>query len=509
MTTASRVIKNTSFLYVKMIITVFVSLYTTRLILNSLGASDFGIFNVVGGAIGMLGFLNSTLANATQRFMSYAEGEGNLDNKRKVFNVSLILHFIIALFTLLLLIAFMYPLFHGILTIETDRIFAAQIVYCSLIFSTILTIINVPYDSVMNAHENMKYYAFVGIFESILRLIVALICVYTSSDKLIVYGVLMAIIPLITLSIMKIYCHKYYEECIILPKHYWDVVLVKKIAFFSGWNFLTAISSLLSFQGVGLVLNHFFGTILNAAYSIAHQLNGQLSSFAGNMLRALNPVIVKNAGSGNLVGMNQVTISGCKFSTYLILIFAIPAIIEMPYILKLWLMNIPEWTILFCVLQIIQTILIQMANSASIAIYGKGDIKGYAIYKSITNILPVILTYISFMVGGGPYWLFVIMIMVWAIGGDIVIITYAKKKCNLNVMDYLNNVVFPILGMIIMMFIFGGWTILCMSENFIRLLFTCFFTTIGMTISLSLFGLTNMEKQFVINLFYKLKNRIK
>lgn len=505
MAIANRVIKNTGFLYTKMIITVFISLYTTRLILNSLGASDFGIFNIVGGAIGMLGFLNSTLANATQRFMSYAEGEGNLENKLKIFNVSLILHFIIAIFTLLLLSIVMYPLFHGVLTIEADRIFAAQIVYCCLIFSTMLTIINVPYDSVMNAHENMKYYAFIGIFESILRLIVAYICVWTSNDKLIIYGILMAIIPLITLTIMKLYCHKHYDECIISPKRYWDIRLVKEIAFFSGWNFLTAITSLLSFQGVGLVLNHFYGTVLNAAHAIAQQLNGQLSAFSGNMMKALNPVIVKNAGSGNISSMNQTTISGCKFSTYLVLLFAIPAIIEMPYILKIWLKNVPEWAILFCILQIIQTIIIQMANSVSTAVYGKGEIKGYAIYKSITNILPIILTYICFSIGGSPYWLYIIMIIVWAIGGNIIILVYAKIKCNFKIKNYLNHVIFPIVGMITIMLIFGGWTIIFLQESLIKLLLTCIFTTIGMMMSLVLFGLTITEKQFVIKLFNKIK----
>ena len=495
MSTTKRVIKNTGFLYAKMGITVFISLYTTRLILNSLGASDFGLFNIVAGAIGMLGFFNSTLANATQRFMSYAEGKEDLENKIKIFNVSIILHLTIAIITTLLLIVVMRPLFNSILNLDINRIYAAKIVYGSLVISTFLTIINVPYDAIMNAHENMLYYSIIGIFESILRLIVAYMCVYTSHDKLIVYGILMAFIPMITLSIMKIYCHKHYTECVYSFKKHWDFGLVKQIASFSGWNFLTAISSLLSAQGIGLVLNHFYGTVLNAAQGIAQQLNGQMSSFAMNMMKALNPVIVKNAGARNMLAMNNATIAGCKYSTYLTLFFAVPFIIEMPYILKLWLKNIPEWTSVFCVLQIIQTIICQMANSASTAVYAQGDIKGYAIYKSIMNSMPVLLTYISFRLGGGPYWLYIPMIVVWAIGGDIVIIVYAKKKCGLLINKFFSGVVLPVLGGALTMYISGMTSTFLMPSSFLRLIITCLLTTVGMLIAMCVFGMQAQEKE--------------
>lgn len=240
-----------------MAVTVFISLYTTRLILSSLGASDFGIFNIIGGAIVMLGFLNATMANATQRFMSYAEGEGNLIKKRQIFNVSIVLHIGVAVFTCILLLIVMHLLFNGVFNIPVQRIFAAKVIYLSAVASTVLTIINVPYDSVVNAHENMLYYSLIGIFECLLRLAIAFVCVYTNSDKLIVYGVLTAMIPLITLTIMKIYCHRKYDECVFSIRKYWDSNLLKRITSFFSWNFLTAISSLVSYYGSGLVLNHF------------------------------------------------------------------------------------------------------------------------------------------------------------------------------------------------------------------------------------------------------------
>lgn len=219
MSTSTRVIKNTGYLYAKMFITMFISLYSTRLILKSLGASDFGIFNIVGGAIAMLGFLNAAMASTTQRFMSFSEGEGNKHKQKIIFNLGFSLHFLLSLIVGIILTIAGFIFFNGGLNIPIERIFAAKIVYCSLIISTIFTVMTVPYDALINAHENMKYYAIIGILESILKLITAVICVYTSKDKLITYGILMACIPLITLTIMRIYCHKKYEECVISPKN--------------------------------------------------------------------------------------------------------------------------------------------------------------------------------------------------------------------------------------------------------------------------------------------------
>lgn len=485
-------------------ITIFVSLYSTRLILASLGASDFGIFNVVGGAIVMLGFLNSTMANATQRFMSYAEGEGQLENKRIFFNVSMVLHVIIAILTVILLLAAMLPLFNYVFNIEPDRIPAAKVIYYSLVFSSVLTIINVPYDAVMNAHENMLYYSVVGIFESVLRLGIAYVCVYTGYDKLIVYGILIVCIPLITLTIMKVYCHRHYDECVIAPRRYWDGSQARLIANFFGWNFLTAISSLFSAQGIGIVLNHFFGTVLNAAQGIANQVNGALSLFSGNMMKALNPVITKSAGAKDIVSMNHATLAGCKFSTLLTLFFGVPLCLEIDYVLSLWLEEVPEWAAMFVVLLFVQTIIVQMANSASTAVYAQGDIKYYAIWKSVMNATPVVLVWFAFRIGGGPIWLYIPMIVVWAIGGNIVIVYYAKQKCSLDVMTYIKEVVCPIIGTFLVMFICGTFSVLCIEESLMRLILTCVVTTIGMFIAGCFFAITNEEKQVIAGFIRKI-----
>lgn len=297
--TANRVLKNSGYLYARMGITIFISLYTTRIILNSLGASDFGIFNIVGGSIGMLGFLNAAMAESTQRFMSYSEGKGDKEKQKYIFNVSFVLHFILAIIVGLTLLIAGYFFFNGIFNIPANRELAAKIVYCSLIISTIFTIMTVPYNAVMNAHENMKYYAAMGLVESPLKLLVAIICMYSTGNKLIVYGILMACIPLIMLSIMRIYCHKYYEECVISPYTYWDKKLMKEMTSFAGWSLTSSIASILTMHGVSIVLNSFWGVLANAAQGIANQLSGQIMVFSRTMLAALNPIIVKNEGANN------------------------------------------------------------------------------------------------------------------------------------------------------------------------------------------------------------------
>lgn len=500
MSTTTRVIKNTGFLYVKMGITVFISLYTTRIILASLGASDFGVFNIVGGAITMLGFLNSTMANATQRFMSYAEGANDLLKKKQVFNVSMVLHIGVALLTGLILLAAMYPLFNGIFNIQLDRIFAAKVIYLSLIVSTMFTIVNVPYDAVMNAHENMLYYSLIGIFESLLKLIVAFACVYTTSDKLIVYGILMAIIPFVTLTIMKIYCHRKYAECVIGFRQYWSKQLVKDIASFSGWNFLTAISSLASYYGVGLVLNHFFGTILNAAQGIANQVNGQMSAFSLNLMKAVNPIIVKRAGAKDVEAMNKATLASGKYSTLLIVFFAVPFILEMHYVLSIWLKEVPEWTSLFCALQLVITVICQMTSSAATAIYAEGNIKWYAIYKSVMNLAPVLLTYIAFTFHGAPYWLYVTMVAIWAIGGDCVILSYAKKMCNLSFLIFAKEVLAPVVLVLALMFVCGYLPQTFMEMSFGRLLISIFTTSVVFFIVIWLFVFKRQEKNNMLSI---------
>ena len=233
-----------------------------------------------------------------------------------------------------------------------------------------------------------------------------------------------------------------------------------------------------------MVLNHFFGTVLNAAQGIANQVNGQLSNFSLNLMKAVNPIIVKRAGSGDNEAMNRATLVSGKYSTH--------------FILRLWLKEVPLWTPLFCAMQLIITIICQLANSAATSIYAIGNIKGYAIFKSIMNIAPVFLTFIAYNLGGAPYWLYIFMILIWSIGGNIVIIYYSNKQCHLRVLDFIRQVVAPVMGISMMMLIVGSLTQLIMEECFVRLLFTCFVTTTVFVILIWMFILSYNERNMIL-----------
>jgi O-antigen/teichoic acid export membrane protein len=499
MSTAYRVIKNSGLLYAKMALTVFISLYTTRLILNALGSSDFGLFNVVGGAIAMFGFLNGAMASATQRFMSYTEGQGNIEMQKKIFNISFVLHLVISLLMILVFIVAGYFFFGFILKIPADRIFASKIVYGSIVFSTAITIITVPYDAVLNAHENMFYFSIIGVLESILKLGVALLITNSSLDKLILYGIMMASIPLITLSIMWIYCHRKYEECEISPQKYWDKKLEKKMTSFAGWNFFLISSGMISQYGLNIVLNNFFGVILNTAFAIANLVSGQLMVFSNTMMKALNPVIAKSEGVGNRVRVLSASLRGSKYGFLILAFFVIPFIIETPYILKIWLNNVPDWAILFCRLQLIRSLVEQLTVTLGVTINAQGEIKWYTIFRSVVNISPIIATFILFKFGLPPYYMYVVWIITWGGFGGWLLVYFSKKNCNLAYSDFLKVVLIPNVILIFVMVLPSFILIHLMESNFSRFILVSTVSSVALLTSFLTFYATLSEKKTILN----------
>lgn len=505
MSTANRVIKNTGFLYAKMGITMFISLYTTRLILNSLGTSDFGIFNIVGGAISMLGFLNAAMASATQRFMSYSEGEGDKEKQKNIFNVSFVLHLGISLVVGIALLIAGYFFFNGILNIPEERIFAAMVVYGSLIVSTMFTVMTVPYDAAMNAHENMKYYAIVGIFESFLKLTVAFACVYTIYDKLIIYGILMACIPLITLTIMRVYCHKHYEECVIAPRVYWQKGLMKEMTSFAGWNLFQTAAAMITNNGVGIVMNIFFGTIINAAQGVANQISGQLMTLTNNMAKAVNPVITKTEGQKDYNKVLSLASTSSKATFFITSLFSIPAIITMPYLLQVWLKDVPDYAVFFAQCQLIISMCEQLTSGFNVAITASGQIRGLSIFKSIVKFSYLPISYLLLKLEISIIIVYCILVVMQGfVNGLFVPIYFLNKIFHYNIAKYLRITFFPLVVTtllvsfvgILLSSVFNGW----------NLLFTAFGCCILCNITLFYhISLNKDEKTIVSNLIVKIK----
>ena len=506
-TTANRIVKNTGFLYVRMGITMFISLWTTRIILNALGESDFGIFTIVGGAIGMFGFINGALSGSTQRFLSYAEGEGKEEAKASIFNISIILHAFIGLITVMLLIVLGLIFFNGVLNIPSHRMGAAKIIYASVIISSFIHMVSVPYEALLNAHENMRYYAKVGILESILKLVIAYICVYTVYDRLIVYGVLMAFLPLIMLGIVAFYCSRHYRESRLQLLKRYDKVLYKNMTSFMGWSVVSTASSMFTMHGMSVLLNIFGGVVVNTAHGIANQLSAQLLSFSNGMLKALNPVIVKSKGAGDNDRMLRAALTGNKLSFCLFAVFAIPFFVETPYILNLWLKFVPEWSVLFVCFLIVKILLEQTMVTYGTCIMATGNIKVYTLSSSIIWILPLVLGYIFYSTGAPIYTIYVLLIItvIMRIANTLY---FCKRQCDLNIIASLKSLFAPCV--IIACVVYGLLAAISMAFNysFARLVFIVIVGAVCFSL-LSYRALLNGEERLCLKgVAYKIKNRM-
>ena len=440
MQAAHRVAKNTLILYGRMAITVFISLYSTRLVLAALGVADFGLFNVVGGVISMLGFLNASMAAATQRFISFAQGAGDLEKVKRIFNMSSLLHWGIAILVFIVLEIAGYFFFNGILNIAPDRVGVAKLIYQFMVVSTIFTVVSVPYEAVITSHENMMVYAILGIVEAFLKLAIAFYITYSTYDHLVLYGLLMAILSIFLLIMKRVYCHRNYPECDLDIKNNYDLSLLKEVSEFAGWNLLGTFTSMMAYYGQGVLINFFFGTTANASQAIAAQISGQLGVFAVTLTKALNPVIDKSEGSAEREKLLKVTYFGTKVSFFLISFLYIPFLIEMPFILSVWLKNIPQNTIVFCSLLLCRNLIEQFYILLGSAINAVGNIRYFQFYSSIINLLSFVVTLILFYIGFPAYSSYLVFI-IFSLAQLINVLICSKKYLKLSILDFYNEVI--------------------------------------------------------------------
>lgn len=504
MSAINRVVKNTWILYVRMALTVFISLYATRLTLSALGVTDFGLFNLVGGVISMLTFLNTAMAAATQRFMSFAEGAGDHRRQKEIFNVSTILHIIIAILVFLVLEIAGYFLFDKVLEIPADRLETAKMILQFMVVSTVFTIVSVPYDAVINAHENMLLFAILGVIESVFKLGIALSLSVTPYDKLTTYGLLMAILSIILLFVRRIYCHRKYQECEIDFKKHFSKITFKEMSSFAGWSFLGASSSMITNYGQGIVLNVFFGTSVNASQAISGQVSGQLGAFAQNMLKALNPLIAKSAGAGDNKTMISASALGAKISFFLLLFFYIPILLEMPYIFSIWLTNVPFFAVAFCRLLLIRNFIEQWYIPIATSIAAHGNIKKYQVYSSILNFIPLILSYILFKLDFEPYYMYISFI-IYSLLSFILTLYFSYINFQFPIISFLKDTVTRCL---IVLFIAGFCSSVpdyLMNRGIDRLLLVCLISAISSIFFIWIVGLTLYEKNNIKNLLFKKK----
>lgn len=409
-----RIAKNTILLYLRMLLTIVVGLYTSRVVLNTLGVSDYGVYNVVGGIVAMLSFLNSALTAASQRFISFELGRGDKDKLKTIFCTSVTIHAILALIIFIIAETVGLWFVNTHLNIEPARMTAANWVYQCSILTFMLAIVSVPYNSCIVAHEHMNAFAYVSILEVILKLLIVYLLLVINYDKLITYGILVLCVAFIIRLIYGLYCKKHFEEC---TYHLtFNKTLFKEMFSFAGWSVVGNLGFSFKDQGANVILNIFFGTVINAARGVALQVNGIISGFSSNFIMALNPQITKQYAIGNTQNSMNLVYAGCRYSFYLLALVSIPVIINMDYILKLWLYKVPEYTSEFLKLALVAALINSIALPLVTALQATGKIKVFQISICIVMLLELPLSYMILYFGEKPYMAMYPTILVTFIG---------------------------------------------------------------------------------------------
>lgn len=500
-----RIAKNTLLLYIRMIFTVIVGLYTSRIVLNTLGVNDYGIYNVVGGIVAMLTFLNSAMTAASQRFISFELGKKSHQRLRDVFGTSKTIHLVIA--GIIFFIAETAGLWflNTHMNIAANRMTAANWIYQCSILSLAITIISVPYNACIVAHEHMKAFAYISIIEVGLKLIIVYILQIISGDKLIIYAILILCVSLIIRLIYNIYCKINFKEC--SNKFSLNKDLFKEMFAFAGWSIIGNLGFSLKDQGSNVVLNLFCGTAVNAARGIALQVNGIISNFSNNFMMALNPQITKQYAAGNAKESMELVYTGCRYSFFLLAIISIPVMVNLEYLLSLWLGTVPVYTKEFLFLALIAALINSMSRPLVTAMQATGRIKVFQISICIVMMSELPLTYITLKLGYQPYMAMIPTITVVTIGLFIRFILLKKLIRSYSLKYFTLQIVIKNMLIAIGCLILAHLIQLFFSENtFINFILTSFITLIITFLGIYIFGVSQKEKNIISN---KIRNYIK
>lgn len=486
-----RIAKNTIMLYFRLLFSMVVSLYTSRVILNALGVEDFGIYNVVGGIVVIFGFLNNAMSASTQRFLTFEMGKENQNQLNRIFSMSITIHAIIALVVLLLAETAGLWLLNTQLTIPHDRMSAANWVYQFSIFSFVITILYVPYNAMLIAHERMNVFALVSILEVVLKLLITILVFWLGFDKLKLYAVLAFCISLIIGIIYTIYCRFAFSEC---KFHlFWDKQLSGEMSSFASWNLLGVFAGIAYSQGVNLILNVFFGPVVNAARGIAYQVQGAINAFVTNFQVAVNPPLIKSYASGDFQYMYSLVFSASKYSFYLLFVISLPVMLETDFILQLWLKTVPEYTSIFTRLVLIDVLICSLSGSLQAMALSSGKIKIYQIVVSGILLLNLPISFILLKLGYAPQFTFIASI-VTSLAALFARLLVLKMIVSFPVHFFFTNVLYKV----IVVFFVGSIIPYCLSyqttNSMKQFFFVVLISTTSVICSVWLLGINKSEK---------------
>lgn len=501
-----RVAKNTLFLYFRMILIMVVTLYTSRVVLAELGISDYGVYNVVGGVVMMFAFLNNSMATATQRYLTFELGKGNTERIKKVFATALNIHVVIAVIIVVLAETIGLLFLNVKMNIPSDRMVAANWVYQFSVLTFCTNIIQVPYNAALISHEKMSIYAYISILEAFLKLAIVYLLVISPIDKLIIYALLVFVVQFIIRGIYQYYCKKKYSECRFALV--WDKALYKEMSGFAGWNLFGSIAWLLRDQGLNIILNLFFGPVVNAARSVSMQVSNAVMGFISNFLVALNPQITKKYANNNIPDMQNLAYSGLKFSFILLFLIALPLSLNIDFVLHLWLKEVPQYTNYFVILILVDSLVgnlfgIPLMTSLS----ATGNIKKYQVVVSLIIILIVPVSYGVLKLHNGPASVFYVSIVLTLISGFARFL-FCRRQIGFSLRLLCKQVLLRIVGVLLFSLPLPLYLRLCIfkEDTMLSFIVLCGVSIICVIVPTWFVGLKGSERMMLIT---TIKNRIR
>lgn len=490
-----RIAKNTLLLYVRMLFTMAVSLFTSRVILNTLGVEDYGINNVVGGIVTMFSVLSGSLSSSISRFITFELGKGNIERLKTIFSTGVNIQLGMSVLIIIIAEAVGIWFLNTKMNIPTDRMVAANWVFQCAILTFVLNLLSVPYNAAIIAHEKMSAFAYISVVEVSLKLIIVYMLMISPFDRLETYAVLLLLAGAVIRFIYGYYCKRHFEEC---TYHFvFDKPVLKEMTGFAGWNFLGNGAYMLNTQGVNILMNLYFGVAVNAARGIATQVDAALKQFVNNFTTAVNPQITKSYAQGDLDYMHKLVCRSAKFSAFLMMFFAVPIILETNTILTIWLKTVPDYAVIFLQWIIISSFMdTVLANSLVTSMFATGKIKRYQIIVTTVGCLVFPLSWIAFKLGFEPQVGYILYFIIYTIL-LFVRLYLLKDMVKLPVMMYIREVLYKLAPVIVVGFAIPGILILTMDAGWLRLILVCLLSVLVTAASEYFIGLSNKEKDFV------------
>lgn len=499
---SSRIAKNTLFLYFRMACVMLVTLYTSRVVLDNLGINDFGVYQTVGGIVGLLSFINSALSTGTSRFLTYELGTGNIDKLKRTFSTLLIVHIFLA--AVLVLIGDPAGTWFIIneLTISEKQLEAVLWVYQLSLMTGVMSITQVPYNAVIIAHEQFKIFAYLSVLETFLKLLVAYLIIVIPGDKLVNYAVMICAVQIIVMSVYRWYCVKSYTESK-FKSSLFDKVILRDVLGFSGWSMFAASSIALQNHGTIILLNNFFSPAIVTSRTIAVQVTTAVQRLIQNFQTAANPQIVKRYAAGDFEGSKRLLLKSAKGSYYLMLMMSLPVILLAHPLLQFWLGKVPEYAAEFLQWSMVQCLFCIFDTTFYYALYAKGQLRENALISPIIGFFIVPIEYMMFNMGYSPMIVAYLMVVVYAILGLIVKPILIHRIVNYSYSDIRN--VFYKCGIVTLCAV----PVPIYTSQYIDIysisgfIFVCIISTICVLISSAYLGLNQDERKMIKEMMLK------